>query len=353
MLQSANRFLTTKRLANSPVPASEDAPLLDVRHLSRRFVLGRGSRAPQLHAVDDVSLRLRRGESVGLVGESGCGKSTLSRLLARLLDVTEGSILFEGQDVAAIPARAFARTGLRGRIQLVFQDATDSLDPRQTAYDAIAEPAVRLRMPGPLPERVVRLANEVGLPQELLGRFPHQLSGGQRARVGIARALAPEPTLLVLDEPTAALDVSVQAVVLQLLARLRRERELTYLFVSHDLNVVRLLCDRVLVMYLGRIVEEGPAHVLFDSPAHPYTRALVSAIPGSGRERILLQGEVRSPIDPDPGACRFNGRCPDSHERCGVQMPVLREVGPEHTAACHLADAQDRPVAVHRRRAGA
>jgi oligopeptide/dipeptide ABC transporter ATP-binding protein len=329
-----------------PVPEAPDGgpgTLLEVVGLSRRFVLGRGRRAPQLHAVDDVSLRLRRGESAGLVGESGCGKSTLARLLARLLDPTDGAIVFEGRDIAAVPAREFAVSPERARIQLVFQDATDSLDPRQTARDAIAEPAIRLRLPGDVEARVRRVADEVGLPPELLGRYPHQLSGGQRARVGIARALAPEPSLLVLDEPTAALDVSVQAVVLQLLARLRRERGLTYLFVSHDLNVVRLLCDRVLVMYLGRLVEEGPAQQLFDAPAHPYTAALLSAIPGGGRTRIALPGEVRSPVDPDPSACRFHGRCPVGDDACGRSLPALRTLpraGPApHRVACLKPDA--------------
>jgi oligopeptide/dipeptide ABC transporter ATP-binding protein len=313
-------------------PAAEAAPLIEAKGLSKRFVLGRGRNAPRLHAVDAVDLALRRGESVGLVGESGCGKSTLSRLLARLLDPTEGSIVFEGIDVGAMPARTFATSGARARIQLVFQDATDSLDPRQTARDAIAEPAIRLGLPGDVEARVRRVADEVGLPPELLGRFPHQLSGGQRARVGIARALAPEPSLLILDEPTAALDVSVQAVVLQLLARLRRERGLTYLFVSHDLNVVRLLCDRVVVMYLGRIVEEGPAAEVFAAPGHPYTRALLSAIPGSGRTPEPLPGEVRSPIDPDPNACRFHGRCPIGDASCAKAMPVLRPVSGGHAA---------------------
>jgi oligopeptide/dipeptide ABC transporter ATP-binding protein len=317
-------------------------PLLTVRGLCKRFVVGRGRPAPVLHAVDAVDLVLGRGESVGLVGESGCGKSTLARLLARLHDPSEGSIGFEGRDIGAIPARDFATSPDRARIQLVFQDATDSLDPRQTARDAIAEPMRRLGSAGAgqgtdLDARVQRVAEEVGLPPELLGRFPHQLSGGQRARVGIARALAPEPSLLILDEPTAALDVSVQAVVLQLLARLRRERGLTYLFVSHDLNVVRLLCDRVVVMYLGRIVEEGPAAEVFATPGHPYTRALLSAIPGSGRTPEPLPGEVRSPIDPDPNACRFHGRCPIGEASCAKAMPALRAVPgspPGHRVAC-------------------
>jgi oligopeptide/dipeptide ABC transporter ATP-binding protein len=336
MLESASRGV------NAPSPGAAPGEgcasvLLQARGLSKRFAMGRGRRAPMLHAVDAIDLTLHRGESVGLVGESGCGKSTLSRLLARLIDPTQGEILFDGRDIGRVPARGFSTLDLRARIQLVFQDATDSLDPRQTAREAIAEPALRLRLPGDLESRVRRVAEEVGLPAELLGRYPHQLSGGQRARVGIARALAPEPQLLILDEPTAALDVSVQAVVLQLLARLRRERGLTYLFVSHDLNVVRLLCERVVVMYLGRVVEEGPAARVFEAPGHPYTRALVSAIPGGGRVAVPLAGEVRSPIDPDPRACRFHGRCPEGEDACARSMPVLRLLPgaePSHRVAC-------------------
>ena len=328
--------------------AGDDAPLVAATGLSKRFPLGSGKRAQVLHAVDAIDLALRRGESVGLVGESGCGKSTLARLLARLLDPSDGTITFEGRDIGAVPARAFATSGTRAKIQLVFQDATDSLDPRQTAREAIAEPLLRLGIPGDVDERVRRIADEVGLPAELLGRWPHQLSGGQRARVGIARALAPEPSLLILDEPTAALDVSVQAVVLQLLARLRRERGLTYLFVSHDLNVVRLLCDRVVVMYLGRVVEEGPAAQVFDSPGHPYTRALVSAIPGQG-PRIRLEGEISSPIDPPREVCRFHSRCPAAQDRCVREAPSLPAA--PHGAACHFTGTSAQPVRLHDARA--
>ena len=337
MLESAAGVVSDPVARTDGPPPGGPAPLLAVKGLCKRFALGRGKRASMLHAVDDVDLVLRPGESVGLVGESGCGKSTLARLLARLLDPTAGSILFEGAYIGAMPASRFATSGRRARIQLVFQDATDSLDPRQTAREAIGEPAIRLGLPGDVEARVRRVADEVGLPPELLGRYPHQLSGGQRARVGIARALAPEPALLILDEPTAALDVSVQAVVLQLLARLRSERNLTYLFVSHDLNVVRLLCDRVVVMYLGRVVEEGPAARVFDAPAHPYTRALISAIPGSGRLPIPLPGEVRSPVDPDPSACRFHGRCPEGDAACGRSMTRLQELDAcwgVHRVAC-------------------
>ena len=322
--------------------------LLETIGLHKRFLVGKttlsGQRGPYLHAVDDVSIRIERGESVGLVGESGCGKSTLVRLVTRLLDPSDGAIVFNERDIGGIAAKDFARRPERSRIQMVFQDPTDSLNPRYTAFDCIAEPIRLLTSAiGSLDVRVAELAASVGLPPELLSRFPHQLSGGQKARVGIARALASEPELLILDEPTSALDVSVQAIILQLLARLRRERGLSYLFVSHDLNVVRLLCDRVVVMYLGRVIESGPAAELFAHPRHPYTRALLSAIPGAGAdgaavERIRLSGEVRSPIDPAPTVCRFYGRCPQGQgERCTAQMPPLREVGLNHSVACHFA----------------
>jgi len=311
-------------------------PLLRVERLKKYFPVA-GGRGSMLHAVDDVSLEIRRGESVGLVGESGCGKSTLARLLARLHDPTDGRIVFDGADIGALPAARFARSPERARIQMVFQDPTDSLNPRFTAEEAIAEPLKLLASLGreALRARVAELATQVGLPAELLARFPHQLSGGQKARVGIARALAVRPDLLILDEPTAALDVSVQAVVLQLLERLRRELGLSMIFVSHDLNVVRLLTERVAVMYLGEIVEVGPSDEVFRSPMHPYMRALISSIPGQG-PRIRLQGEARSPVDPPASACRFHGRCPDGQDRCGREKPRLVSVG-GRAAACLLA----------------
>ncbi|MFO1328367.1 MAG: ABC transporter ATP-binding protein [Rubrivivax sp.] len=307
--------------------------LLRVERLSKRFPVA-GARGAQLHAVDDVWLHIAPGESLGLVGESGCGKSTLVRLLARLLDPSDGRIDFDGQDLATHPVRRFARTPQRAAIQMVFQDPTDSLNPRFTARDTIAEPCRLLAGmdAAAAAARVDEVAAQVGLPAELLGRFPHQLSGGQKARVGIARALAPRPRLLILDEPTAALDVSVQAVVLQLLDRLRRELQLATLFVSHDLNVVRLLTDRVAVMYLGKIVEMGPSAEVFRAPQHPYTQALVSAIPGHG-PRIRLDGEVQSPIDPSPSVCRFASRCPQVHDRCRREAPALQ--GGAHRVACH------------------
>jgi peptide/nickel transport system ATP-binding protein len=317
------------------------APLLQVEHLHKRFPVA-GKRGSMLHAVEDVSLHIQPGESLGLVGESGCGKSTLVRLLARLHDPTEGRIVFEGQDLCETPALRFARSPRRRDIQMVFQDPTDSLNPRMTARQTLAEP---LRLLADLDSadigaRVLELADQVGLPRELLERYPHQLSGGQKARVGIARALAVQPRLLILDEPTAALDVSVQAVVLQLLERLRRDLGLSCLFVSHDLNVVRLLTDRVAVMYLGRIVEVGPSEEVFRQPQHPYTRALISSIPGQG-PRIRLNGEVASPIDPPAQVCRLHGRCPIGQDLCVRQAPVLRAVGhPQHLVACHFSGPQ-------------
>ena len=324
------------KVPDLPTPA-----LLDVRSLTKRFPV-RGT-TQQIHAVDDVSFTIGPGESVGLVGESGCGKTTLVKLIARLLDVTDGRIFFEGHDLGGIPADRFATTPARARIQMVFQDPADSLNPRFTAFDAIADPLrrlARLAGRGALRRRVEEVAELVGVPHALLGRYPHQLSGGQQQRVGIGRAVALNPTLLILDEPTSSLDVSVQAVILHVLADLRTRLGMAYLFVSHDLNVVRMVTERVLVMYLGKIVEVGPADAIFDRPAHPYARALVSAVPvpdpAGRRQRIALSGEPRSPIDPSPTTCRFFGRCPDGFEHCEREMPVLAPVGADHAAACHL-----------------
>jgi peptide/nickel transport system ATP-binding protein len=270
-------------------------PLLEVTGLHKHFplsapgLLGRllprlRPETPQrlLRAVDGVSFTIAPGECVGLVGESGSGKSTLVRVITRLLDPTAGTVLFDGRNIGAVPARRFARAPERARLQLVFQDPTDSLNPRFTAFASIAEPLRRLEPSHTrhsLRTRVHELAGLVGLPVELLERFPHQLSGGQKARVGIARAIALHPALLVLDEPTSSLDVSVQAVILRLLADLRQRLGMSYLFISHDLNVVRLLCDRVLVMYRGQLVDAGSSEAVFTHPEHPYTRALLAALP--------------------------------------------------------------------------
>lgn len=321
--------------------------LLDVAEVSRRFPAGRRgwfTRAPgpQVHAVSDVSLTLGKGEALGLVGESGCGKSTLARLLARLLDPSEGSILLDGRELSFTPAKRFARDAARRRIQLVFQDAGESINPRFTAWDAIADPLrTMMGLSGAeLNRAVIEAATLCGLPETLLGRFPHQLSGGQRARVGIARAVGPRPDLMILDEPTAALDVSVQVTILKLLAELRTRLGMSYVFVSHDLNVVRLLCDRVAVMYLGRIVEMGSAEEVFRAPRHPYTRALIAAAPaldGVRRAVPLLPGEPRSPVNLSPTICAFHGRCPNGVEACTTSRPVLRPMGPGWSAACHFA----------------
>jgi oligopeptide/dipeptide ABC transporter ATP-binding protein len=322
--------------------------LLDVAELSKRFPVGatpwRAKRS-MVHAVDDVSIVLRRGETLGLVGESGSGKSTLVRLITRLLDPTEGSIRLGGRELTDVPARRFARDADRARIQMVFQDAGESINPRFTAADAIADPLRRLRglSGAALQARVEEAARICGLTPELLSRFAHQLSGGQRARVGIARAIGVAPDLLVLDEPTAALDVSVQVTILKLLQRLKTETGMGYIFVSHDLNVVRLLCDRVAVMYLGRIIEEGPAQEVFEAPRHPYTKALVAAVPrlDGARAGLRLTGDPRSPVDPDPNICRFLGRCPVSFARCGTEMPLLTRTG-ARSVACHLEHASHR-----------
>jgi oligopeptide/dipeptide ABC transporter ATP-binding protein len=314
----------------------EQVPALSVEGLGKRYPTAGG----MLHAVDDVALSIARGRSMGLVGESGCGKSTLVRLVSRLIDPSEGSITLSGAEIGDVPASRFGTRPERARIQVVFQDPSDSLNPQFRVFDSIADPLRRLgelRGRAAIAEKVNATAANVGLPEELLMRYPHQLSGGQKARVGIARAIVVDPEVLILDEPTSALDVSVQVVILHLLADLRQRLNMTYLFVSHDLNVVRLVCDDVAVMYLGRIVEIASVARIFETPSHPYTRALLSAIPGGPiAERIRLQGEPRSPIDPDPNACRFLGRCPKGADLCGQKGPHLTEVAPGQRVACHF-----------------
>lgn len=333
--------------------------LLEAIDLVKHFPIGK----KKLHAVDGVNFHIDKGETVGLVGESGCGKSTLVRLLTRTLDVTDGHIRFHGNGIGLIPARAMADHPLRREIQMVFQDPTDSLNPRYTARDTITEAARLLtdtQDPEQLRTMVEEAADHVGLPRELLDRYPHQLSGGQKARVGIARAIVVKPRLLILDEPTAALDVSVQAVILQLLDRLKRELDMSFLFVSHDLNVVRLLCDRVMVMYLGQIVESGPAREVFARPLHPYTRALIASLPGglAGGQAtdadLLIGGDPQSPINPDAHRCRLLGRCPRGADRCSTQAPVLREIVRGRHASCHFVVPSanevyvDAALAMHR-----
>ena len=317
-------------------------PRLEARQLIKRYPVGGGRKGAMLHAVDEVDLTIGVGECVGLVGESGCGKSTLARLLARLVDPTSGEIFLDGKSCTDVSQTEFVTTPDRARIQVVFQDPTESLNPSFRVFHSIADPLKRLlhlRDEAEIARRVHHFANLVGLPAELIQRYRHQLSGGQRARGGIARAIAVEPALLILDEPTSALDVSVQAVILRLLANLRTRLGMSYLFVSHDLNVVRLLCSRIIVMYLGRVVEIAPTEMLFTAPRHAYTKALVAAIPDPARrheKRMRLEGSPRSPIDPDPNVCRFHGRCPIGTERCTTAAPALRSLGEGHWASCHF-----------------
>ena len=323
--------------------------LLEARGLSRRFggppsgLLARlrGARAATVHAVEDIDLSVAPQEALGLVGESGCGKSTLGRMLAGILPPSAGDIRWAGQPVAGL--RGADRRAWTLGVQMVFQDPQASLNPRRRVVDLVGEAPLLHGITGRAAIRghVAGLLAEVGLDASALDRLPHEFSGGQRQRIGIARALAVQPAALVCDEAVSALDVSVQAQVINLLADLRARRGLALLFIGHDLSVVRHLADRVAVMYLGRIVEEAPAPALFRAPAHPYTQALLAQMPRLevGRKHFAaLSGELPSPLHP-PAGCAFHPRCPHSFERCRVERPVLRPVAPGQRAACHLHDA--------------
>jgi peptide/nickel transport system ATP-binding protein len=324
-------------------------PLLAVKHLRKLFPIQKGFTrrvVGHVRAVDDVSFVIREGETLGLVGESGCGKTTTARCVLRAMAPSSGEILFRtraGPVVDLAPLSREELRPLRPQIQMIFQDPFGSLNPRMTLFDNVGEPLLvnglrnrRARM-----ERVAELLRLVGLRPEYLHRFPHAFSGGQRQRIGIARALATEPRLVVADEPVSALDVSVQAQVLNLLLELQQRLHLTYLFVAHDLTVVKHVCDRVAVMYVGQLVETAPAASIFARPRHPYTAALMKAVPipdprvSSGD--VALQGEVASPANPPPG-CYFHPRCPFVVEVCRTEPPLLREVAPGHFARCHRAD---------------
>jgi oligopeptide transport system ATP-binding protein len=320
--------------------------LLRVTDLVKHFPVTGGLLSRQtgtVRAVDGVSFELSRGETLGLVGESGCGKTTTGRCILQLERPTSGSIRFEGQELTTLPHAALRR--VRRRMQVIFQDPYSSLNPRMTVGQIIEEPLKVhgvVTGAGPRAERVRELLAQVGLLPQHEKRYPHQLSGGQRQRVGIARALAMEPALIVCDEPVSALDVSIQAQIVNLLEDLQARLGLTYLFVAHDLSVVRHISDRVVVMYLGKVVEIADRTSLYEDALHPYTRALLSAVPipdpklEAKREHLVLRGEVPSPLNP-PSGCVFHPRCPVAVERCATEVPALREIRPGHCAACHLA----------------
>jgi peptide/nickel transport system ATP-binding protein/oligopeptide transport system ATP-binding protein len=323
------------------------APRLDVQGLVKHFpgpraFLGLGRPRAVVRAVDGVSFAIASGQTLGLVGESGCGKSTVGRTILRLIEPDAGRVALDGQDVLALGPRALR--ALRRRMQIVFQDPYGSLNPRMTVRQTLAEPLAihRIASRAQAERRILALLDEVGLDPGFAKSYAHELSGGQRQRVGIARALSVEPQFLVLDEPVSALDVSVQAQVLNLLADLQQRRKLTYLFIAHDLAVVKHVADHVAVMYLGKIVERAPAATLYAAPRHPYTTSLLSAVPvpdpRAQRQRIVLAGDVPSPAHPPPG-CPFHPRCPHPKKdaRCRTEPPALREVVPGQLAACHFA----------------
>jgi oligopeptide/dipeptide ABC transporter ATP-binding protein len=320
--------------------------LLEVRDLVKHYPVARGlfgGWRGAVRAVDGVSFSIRRGETLGLVGESGCGKTTTGRCVLQLEKPTGGSVRFGGQELVGLAPRALRP--VRRQMQVIFQDPYSSLNPRMTVGQIVAEPiAVHGVVPDPAARaaRVRELLAQVGLLPQHADRYPHQLSGGQRQRVGIARALGLQPALLVCDEPVSALDVSIQAQIINLLEDLQAQLGLTYLFIAHDLSVVRHISDRVAVMYLGRIVELADRRTLYADPRHPYTRALLSAVPipdpavEAGRQPTVLRGEVPSPLHP-PAGCAFHPRCPVAVDRCRAEAPALRETGSGHWAACHLA----------------
>mgnify|MGYP000810041230 FL=1 len=311
------------------------AAQLEVNNLKKYFKVAHG----WLHAVDDVSFEIAKGETLGVVGESGCGKSTLGRTILHLLEPTSGQILFEGNDITNPPRSTFKE--LRKEMQIIFQDPFSSLNPRMTVEDTIKEPLniFHLYSGKECDEKVAEIMNTVGLAPRLARAYPHELDGGRRQRIGIARALAVDPKFIVCDEPVSALDVSIQAQILNLLQDLQEKSGLTYMFITHDLAVVRHISDSICVMYLGNIVEKSPSKELFQHPCHPYTKALLDAVPvpvphaKEGRE--ILRGEITSPINP-PSGCRFAPRCPHCSEICKETMPPLQQISHQHYVACHL-----------------
>jgi oligopeptide/dipeptide ABC transporter ATP-binding protein len=310
--------------------------ILEVRNLKKYFDTPKG----KLHAVDDVSFAIEKGKTLGIVGESGCGKSTTGRVILRLIDATDGEIYFEGKSIRELPAARMR--ALRKEMQIIFQDPFSSLDPRMTVSEIIEEPIKLnklIRDKKARFERVLELMDLVGLSRRLMNTYPHELDGGRRQRIGIARALALDTKFIVCDEPVSALDVSIQAQILNLLKNLQKKLGLTYIFITHDLSVVNHFSDDVAVMYLGKLVEKAPAEELFSNPVHPYTQALLSAIPRPSLdkrgEKIILRGEITSPINPERN-CRFANRCNYAQDICRKEEPVLEEKTPNHFTACHL-----------------
>ena len=325
-----------------PTPEAGSRPLLEVKGLKKFFpVRGAfGNTVQQVKAVNDVSFSLNRGETFGMVGESGCGQSTLGRTILRLTEPTEGQALYEGDDLFAMDDASLQRA--RQDLQMVFQDPYSSLNPRKRIGATLEEPlsihGIGTRQERA--ERVLEILNRVGLQPDHYYRYPHEFSGGQRQRIGIARALMVDPKLVVCDEPVSALDVSIQSQIINLLRQLQADFGLTFLFIAHDISVVRYISDRIGVMYLGRMVEQAPTDSLFATPRHPYTRALLSSVPipnpAAKRDRIILRGEIPSPLNP-PSGCIFNTRCPLAQDICRGQAPENREMSTEHFVACHLA----------------
>ncbi len=309
--------------------------LLQVEHLKKYFKTPGG----MLHAVDDVSFSLKAGQTLGVVGESGCGKSTLGRTILGLTDTTDGKIFFDGEDITT--AKGAQRKALRQDMQIIFQDPFSSLNPRLCVSELIAEPMKiyhSCASKAELKDRVFQLMDTVGLARRLAYSYPHELDGGRRQRIGVARALALEPKFIVCDEPVSALDVSIQAQILNLLQDLQEEKKLTYIFITHDLSVVKHISDDIMVMYVGCMVEKCGAKELFAHPFHPYTKGLLSAIPipsiNVEKKRVIMKGELTSPVNPKPG-CRFVNRCPYATERCHNEQPALEEILPDHFVACH------------------
>ncbi len=329
----------------TPASSTDTEVIVSVRNLKKHFPIMGGLFRRQVNAVravDGVSFDIHRGETLGLVGESGCGKSTTGRVLLQLDDATSGSVFFEDQDLTTLSTGAMRR--VRPRAQMIFQDPHASLNPRMTVASIIGEPLREHTKMGPVErrDRIDELLSIVGLDPSHANRYPHEFSGGQRQRIGIARAIALNPDFIVCDEPIAALDVSIQAQVVNLLEELQESLGLTYLFISHDLSMVRHIADRVAVMYLGHIVELTDVESLYDNPKHPYTEALLSAVPVPDpraediRKRVILEGDLPSPSNPPPG-CVFNTRCPIAEQRCSSEVPEWREIRPAHWVACHFA----------------